>query len=164
MELNILKIQLVSASSCLHRNTQPEPVAGVSVVSHHDVASRCGGRSGGWTEEVVHVPWRLQRWSPAAAGLPVPHHGAQRGPVECGQRNQPVRRREESLSRPPWANSSKLCVPILPPLRFVYMLGKDTWVERWPWPAECAKTPSTQAKCQSLDDTAAELSVNACRL
>ncbi|XP_075871782.1 complement C3-like isoform X2 [Nelusetta ayraudi] len=48
--------------------------------------------------------------------------------------------------------------------RFTYMLGKDTWVELWPSPAECAKTPSLQAKCQSLDATATELSVNGCRL
>lgn len=66
-------------------------------MSHDDVASRCGERSGGWTEAVFHVPWKLQRWSRTAAGLPVPHHGAQRGPVECGQRDQPVRRREEKF-------------------------------------------------------------------
>uniref|UniRef100_A0A3Q4ICA1 Complement component c3b, tandem duplicate 2 n=1 Tax=Neolamprologus brichardi TaxID=32507 RepID=A0A3Q4ICA1_NEOBR len=47
--------------------------------------------------------------------------------------------------------------------KFIYMLGKDTWVERWPSPAECSH-PSLQAKCRSLSDTANELSVNACRL
>ncbi|XP_034092136.1 complement C3-like isoform X2 [Gymnodraco acuticeps] len=48
--------------------------------------------------------------------------------------------------------------------RFIYMLGKDTWVERWPTPAECSSSPELQAKCKSLHDTAEELSVNACRL
>ncbi|XP_067441549.1 complement C3-like [Thunnus thynnus] len=47
---------------------------------------------------------------------------------------------------------------------FNYILGKDTWVERWPSSAECSSNPSLQAKCQSLDDTAEELSVNSCRL
>ncbi|KAE8300564.1 A.superbus venom factor 1 [Larimichthys crocea] len=47
---------------------------------------------------------------------------------------------------------------------FIYMLGKNTWVERWPSSAECLSDPSLQAKCKSLDDTAHELSVNACRL
>ncbi|KAF7650475.1 hypothetical protein LDENG_00125510 [Lucifuga dentata] len=46
--------------------------------------------------------------------------------------------------------------------RFIYMLGKDTWVERWPSPAECAGT--LQAKCNALQATASELSVNGCRL
>uniref|UniRef100_A0A8C9XMR8 Complement component c3b, tandem duplicate 2 n=1 Tax=Sander lucioperca TaxID=283035 RepID=A0A8C9XMR8_SANLU len=45
--------------------------------------------------------------------------------------------------------------------RSIYMLGKDTWVERWPTSAECS---SMQAKCKSLEDTADELSVNACRV
>ncbi|XP_051801045.1 complement C3-like [Acanthochromis polyacanthus] len=48
--------------------------------------------------------------------------------------------------------------------RFIYMLGKDTWVERWPSAAECSSSPSLQNKCQSLNAAANELSVNACRL
>ncbi|XP_043971703.1 complement C3-like isoform X2 [Gambusia affinis] len=48
--------------------------------------------------------------------------------------------------------------------RFIYMLGKDTWVERWPTDAECSSDPSMQAKCKSLSDAANELSVNGCRL
>ncbi|XP_033985885.1 cobra venom factor-like [Trematomus bernacchii] len=48
--------------------------------------------------------------------------------------------------------------------RFIYMLGKDTWVERWPTPAECSSRPELQAKCKTLHDTAEELSVNSCRL
>ncbi|XP_070847577.1 venom factor-like [Chaetodon trifascialis] len=48
--------------------------------------------------------------------------------------------------------------------KFVYMLGKDTWVERWPSPAECSSNPSLQTKCKRLSDAAYELSVNACRL
>ncbi|GLD73158.1 complement C3-like protein [Lates japonicus] len=48
--------------------------------------------------------------------------------------------------------------------RFIYMLGKDTWVERWPSSAECSSNPSLQAKCKSLNDAAYELSVNVCRL
>uniref|UniRef100_A0A672GKE5 Complement component c3b, tandem duplicate 2 n=1 Tax=Salarias fasciatus TaxID=181472 RepID=A0A672GKE5_SALFA len=46
---------------------------------------------------------------------------------------------------------------------YVYMLGKDTWVERWPSSAECSGSPSLQAKCKSLNDAAAELSFNGCR-
>ncbi|XP_033986006.1 venom factor-like [Trematomus bernacchii] len=48
--------------------------------------------------------------------------------------------------------------------RFIYMLGKDTWVERWPTPTECSSSPELQAKCKTLHDTADKLSVNACRL
>ncbi|XP_041641340.1 complement C3-like isoform X2 [Cheilinus undulatus] len=48
--------------------------------------------------------------------------------------------------------------------KYVYMLGKDTWVERWPSSAECSSNPSMQAKCRNLDDTANELSLNGCRL
>ncbi|XP_054896874.1 ophiophagus venom factor-like [Poeciliopsis prolifica] len=47
---------------------------------------------------------------------------------------------------------------------FIYMLGKDTWVERWPASAECSSNPSMQAKCKNLSDAANELSVNGCRL
>ncbi|XP_029706634.1 complement C3-like [Takifugu rubripes] len=47
--------------------------------------------------------------------------------------------------------------------QFLYMLGKDTWVEHWPSPAECSSNPSLQVKCRSLDDAANELSINACR-
>ncbi|KAM7010114.1 complement C3-like [Tautogolabrus adspersus] len=48
--------------------------------------------------------------------------------------------------------------------KYIYMLGKDTWVERWPSSAECSSNPSLQAKCKSLNDTAYKLSVNGCRL
>ncbi|XP_068460339.1 complement C3-like [Clinocottus analis] len=48
--------------------------------------------------------------------------------------------------------------------RFMYMLGKDSWVERWPSPADCSSSPVLQAKCRSLQDAVQELSVNACRL
>ncbi|XP_054865860.1 complement C3 alpha chain-like [Amphiprion ocellaris] len=48
--------------------------------------------------------------------------------------------------------------------RFIYMLGKDTWVERWPLAAECSSSSILQNKCQTLNDAANELSVNACRL
>ncbi|KAK7930619.1 hypothetical protein WMY93_007014 [Mugilogobius chulae] len=47
--------------------------------------------------------------------------------------------------------------------RFVYLLGKDTWVERWPTEAECAGSTFRQ-KCESLNNMAHELSTNACRL
>lgn len=53
---------------------------------------------------------------------------------------------------------SLLCV------RFIYMLGKDTWVERWPLSAECSSDPALQDKCRTLHDTAQELSLNGCRL
>ncbi|KAM3865316.1 venom factor-like [Diretmus argenteus] len=48
--------------------------------------------------------------------------------------------------------------------RFVYMLGKNSWVERWPSPAECARDSGLQSKCNALQAAAAELSVNGCRL
>ncbi|XP_034997745.2 complement C3 [Hippoglossus stenolepis] len=48
--------------------------------------------------------------------------------------------------------------------RYIYMLGKDTWVERWPSSAECSISPSLGAKCKGLHDAAQELSVNGCRL
>ncbi|CAJ1052901.1 complement C3-like [Xyrichtys novacula] len=48
--------------------------------------------------------------------------------------------------------------------RSVYMLGKDTWVERWPSPEECSSSPNLQAKCNTLDETANELSLNGCRM
>nr|XP_019959614.1 PREDICTED: complement C3-like [Paralichthys olivaceus] len=48
--------------------------------------------------------------------------------------------------------------------RFIYMLGKDTWVERWPSSAECSTSPSLGAKCKGLQDAAQELSTNGCRL
>ncbi|XP_037546482.1 complement C3 [Nematolebias whitei] len=48
--------------------------------------------------------------------------------------------------------------------RFIYMLGKDTWVERWPSAAECPSSPTMQAKCKALNDAANELSVNGCGL
>ncbi|CAG5928835.1 unnamed protein product, partial [Menidia menidia] len=46
---------------------------------------------------------------------------------------------------------------------FNYMLGKDTWVERWPLAAECSKNPSLQDKCKTLDEAAKDLSTNGCR-
>lgn len=46
--------------------------------------------------------------------------------------------------------------------RFVYLLGKETWVERWPSTEECNTTHGQ--KCESLVATANELSTNACRL
>uniref|UniRef100_A0A671TD78 Complement component c3b, tandem duplicate 1 n=1 Tax=Sparus aurata TaxID=8175 RepID=A0A671TD78_SPAAU len=48
--------------------------------------------------------------------------------------------------------------------KYIYMLGKDTWVERWPSSAECSSNSTLEAKCKSLDDAAYELSVNACSL
>ncbi|KAM7419790.1 hypothetical protein PAMA_016741 [Pampus argenteus] len=48
--------------------------------------------------------------------------------------------------------------------KFIYMLGKNTWVERWPSSAECSSNPSLQAKCKNLEDAAYDLSVNPCRL
>ncbi|XP_034043596.1 complement C3-like [Thalassophryne amazonica] len=48
--------------------------------------------------------------------------------------------------------------------RYNYMLGKDTWVERWPSSAECASNPRLQLKCTSLEAATQELSVNGCRL
>ncbi|XP_061563254.1 complement C3-like [Cololabis saira] len=47
---------------------------------------------------------------------------------------------------------------------FIYMFGKDTWVERWPSSEECSSNPSMEAKCSSLRSAAADLSINGCRL
>ncbi|CAN9510720.1 unnamed protein product [Ophioblennius macclurei] len=48
--------------------------------------------------------------------------------------------------------------------RNVYILGKDTWVERWPSSAECSTSAGLQAKCLGLQEAAHQLSVNGCRL
>ena len=44
---------------------------------------------------------------------------------------------------------------------FVYMLGKKTWVERWPSAAEC--NAALQAKCTNLEGAVAELTFSGCR-
>ncbi|XP_056441797.1 complement C3-like isoform X4 [Gadus chalcogrammus] len=46
---------------------------------------------------------------------------------------------------------------------FVYMLGKKTWVERWPSEAECTSDAALQAKCTVLEAAARDLSINGCR-
>ncbi|KAJ0037239.1 hypothetical protein NL108_018412, partial [Boleophthalmus pectinirostris] len=46
--------------------------------------------------------------------------------------------------------------------RYVYLLGKNTWVERWPSEEECSA--SLRQKCESLNAMANELSTNGCRL
>ncbi|CAL8328539.1 unnamed protein product [Merluccius merluccius] len=46
---------------------------------------------------------------------------------------------------------------------FVYMLGKKTWVERWPSAAECTSNAALQAKCTSLEGAVAELTFSGCR-
>ncbi|KAG7254931.1 hypothetical protein CRUP_033548, partial [Coryphaenoides rupestris] len=33
---------------------------------------------------------------------------------------------------------------------FIYMLGKNTWVERWPSAAECTSNATLQVKCSGL--------------
>uniref|UniRef100_A0A667WKL1 Complement component c3b, tandem duplicate 1 n=1 Tax=Myripristis murdjan TaxID=586833 RepID=A0A667WKL1_9TELE len=48
--------------------------------------------------------------------------------------------------------------------RFIYILSKNTWVERWPSSAECSSNPSLRAKCIGLEQAAYELSFNACRV
>ncbi|XP_068615078.1 complement C3-like, partial [Brachionichthys hirsutus] len=48
--------------------------------------------------------------------------------------------------------------------KFIYMLGKDTWVERWPSSDECSSNPTLQAKCKSLTGAAHELFVDGCGL
>uniref|UniRef100_A0A3B3DU03 Complement component c3b, tandem duplicate 1 n=1 Tax=Oryzias melastigma TaxID=30732 RepID=A0A3B3DU03_ORYME len=45
--------------------------------------------------------------------------------------------------------------------RFIYTLGKDTWVERWPSPEECS---SMEDKCTSLSAAMTELSESGCSL
>ncbi|XP_023276467.1 complement C3-like [Seriola lalandi dorsalis] len=47
---------------------------------------------------------------------------------------------------------------------FIYMLGKDTWVERWPLAAECSSNPDLQDKCTSLEAAVNQLFVEGCRL
>ncbi|KAK0136530.1 Venom factor [Merluccius polli] len=46
---------------------------------------------------------------------------------------------------------------------FVYMLGKKTWVERWPSAAECTSNAALQAKCTGLEGAVAELTFSGCR-
>uniref|UniRef100_A0A3P9LX36 Complement component c3b, tandem duplicate 2 n=1 Tax=Oryzias latipes TaxID=8090 RepID=A0A3P9LX36_ORYLA len=45
--------------------------------------------------------------------------------------------------------------------RFIYTLGKNTWMERWPSPAECS---SMQDKCRSLSAAVNDLSESGCRM
>lgn len=47
---------------------------------------------------------------------------------------------------------------------FVYMLGKNTWVERWPSSEECSSDPSLKNKCDTLSTMADDLSTNGCQL
>ncbi|CAL8332854.1 unnamed protein product [Lota lota] len=46
---------------------------------------------------------------------------------------------------------------------YVYMLGKKTWVERWPSEVECTSDAALQAKCTSLEAAVTELSISGCR-
>ncbi|KAJ3614154.1 hypothetical protein NHX12_017730 [Muraenolepis orangiensis] len=46
---------------------------------------------------------------------------------------------------------------------YIYMLGKKTWVEYWPSPAECSSNDALRAKCDGLEAAAADLSVIGCR-
>ncbi|XP_029015801.1 complement C3-like [Betta splendens] len=48
--------------------------------------------------------------------------------------------------------------------KYIYMLGKDTWVELWPSAEEAASSAALQAKSRSLSEAAHELSVYSCRL
>ncbi|XP_028301630.1 A.superbus venom factor 2-like [Gouania willdenowi] len=48
--------------------------------------------------------------------------------------------------------------------RIDYVLGKNTWVERWPSPAECSSNTELGKKCKSLNDAVAELSNRGCGL
>lgn len=57
---------------------------------------RCGGRSWSGPDKVFHVSRKLQRWTQTGTGLPVPHHRAQRGPVEHWQRHQQVGKAKEN--------------------------------------------------------------------
>uniref|UniRef100_A0A8C5DD18 NTR domain-containing protein n=1 Tax=Gouania willdenowi TaxID=441366 RepID=A0A8C5DD18_GOUWI len=49
-------------------------------------------------------------------------------------------------------------------VRIDYVLGKNTWVERWPSPAECSSNTELGKKCKSLNDAVAELSNRGCGL
>lgn len=54
------------------------------------VFCRCGAWSSTGPQKVLHGSWRLQRWTGTETGIPVPHHGPQRGPLEHRQQHQPV--------------------------------------------------------------------------
>eukprot|EP00063_Salmo_salar_P011289 XP_013986124.1 PREDICTED: complement C3-like [Salmo salar] len=44
-----------------------------------------------------------------------------------------------------------------------YMLGKDTWVERWPTSTECASDAKLKARCTEVDNFSKDLSEKGCR-
>ncbi|XP_041838364.1 complement C3-like [Melanotaenia boesemani] len=47
---------------------------------------------------------------------------------------------------------------------FNYMLGRDTWVERWPSAEECSRNPNMQSKCNTLSDAKQDLNIHGCRM
>ncbi|XP_073669750.1 venom factor-like [Paramisgurnus dabryanus] len=46
---------------------------------------------------------------------------------------------------------------------YVYMLGKDTWVERWPSASECGSDSTVQLKCAELKSFEMDLTQNGCQ-
>ncbi|XP_053711085.1 complement C3-like isoform X2 [Synchiropus splendidus] len=48
--------------------------------------------------------------------------------------------------------------------RFIYMLGKDTWVEHWPTDSECSSDATLRNICLNLQETASELLLFGCRV
>ena len=55
------------------------------------------------------------------------------------------------------------CVCVTSVCSYVYMLGKKTWVERWPSEAECTSDAALQAKCTVLKAAAKDLTNNGCK-
>ncbi|XP_043079055.1 complement C3-like isoform X1 [Puntigrus tetrazona] len=47
--------------------------------------------------------------------------------------------------------------------KFVYMLGKDTWVERWPSESECGAGSALERKCAELESFAKDLTESGCK-
>ncbi|KAK2907093.1 hypothetical protein Q8A67_006078 [Cirrhinus molitorella] len=47
--------------------------------------------------------------------------------------------------------------------KYVYTLGKDTWVERWPSESECGTGSTMQKKCDDLKSFAKELTESGCQ-
>ncbi|XP_016409629.1 complement C3-like [Sinocyclocheilus rhinocerous] len=47
--------------------------------------------------------------------------------------------------------------------KYVYMLGKDTWVERWPSESECGAGSTLEEKCGALKSFEKALTESGCQ-
>ncbi|XP_016378379.1 complement C3-like [Sinocyclocheilus rhinocerous] len=48
--------------------------------------------------------------------------------------------------------------------KYLYMLGKDTWVERWPAESECVRGSALKVKCAELKSFPAALTKSCCQI